>query len=80
MCKARNRSIVRLCLVAAPVGGATLELEGAAAPSSSSSSVNAGLCYFAYVVIIPQPSSHAFPGGCGGTENSQVLKISTPKK
>ena len=36
-----------------------------------------GPYYFASVMIIPQPSSHASPGGCGGTENSSVLKIST---
>ena len=34
---------------------------------------------FAYVLIISQPSSHASPGGCGGAENSYVLKISTTK-
>ena len=41
------------------------------------STVNAGPSYFAYVMIISQPSSHASPGGCGGAENSFVLKIST---
>ena len=35
--------------------------------------------YFAYVMIISQPSSHASPGRCGGIENSQVLKISITK-
>ena len=33
----------------------------------------------ANVLIFPQPSSHASPGSCGGTENSKVLKISTTK-
>ena len=41
--------------------------------------VDAGPYYFAYVMIIHQPSSHTSLGGCGGTENSQVLKLSTTK-
>ena len=32
--------------------------------------VNAGPYYFAYVMIISQPSSHASPGGCGRADNS----------
>ena len=42
--------------------------------SSSSSSGNAGPYYFAYVMIITQPSSHASPGGYGGTENKQFFR------
>ena len=50
-----------------------LELEGGVCNG------NAGPCYFAYVMFISQPSSHASPGDCGGTENSSVLKRSTTK-
>ena len=31
---------------------------------------DAGPYYFANVLNFPQTSSHASPGGCGGTENS----------
>ena len=42
---------------------------------------NANPClhHFADVVIVPQPSSHASPGGCGGAENSSQVKMSFTK-
>ena len=58
-----------------------LEVAVATIPGTEShdqaTSGNAGPCYIAHVMIIPQPSAHASLGGCGGTKNSQVLKIST---
>ena len=43
-------------------------------------SLQSAFAGFTVMIIPPQPSSHAFPGGYGGTENSEVLKISTTKK
>ena len=38
--------------------------------SPQSMTGNAGPYFFAYVMIIPQPSAHASPRGSGGSENS----------